>query len=419
MAALRSQLVPLRRGGFRFLLASAAASSVGTLLAAVALSIDIKDRTDSGPWVAALLVVEFLPTIAIGLTLGPLLDRLSRRALMIAADVARAAVFFALPFVSTPGAIVALAAAAGVANGFFRPAAYAGLPNLVDEEELPAANALMLGVENVSWAIGPLLGGVLTAASGPHLAYWINGVSFLVSALLIGRIPQRLLQSATALSRGHWKDVADGMRAVRRSRELTAVLVAWSIAVAGIAAVNVGEVFLAKDSLDAGDFGFGLLMGCMGVGLVVGNFVGGALEGRLSISVLYGGSLLGLALCYLGTAVSPTIWVASAVMALGGVANGVANLCNLLLVQRGAPDELRGRALTVVMSANYLVLGLGMAAAGPIIDAVGPRIAWAGAAVIVAVAGVVAAVLTAGIGAPEPPAAAVERELSPTGSRAS
>src|SRR5207237_365852 len=192
-------------------------SSVGTLLAAVALAIDVKDRTTSSPhsglWVAAVLIVEFLPTIVVGLLLGPLLDRLERRSLMIAADALRVAVFVALPFAPNAATVVGLALVAGLATGFFRPAVYAGIPNLVPDEELPLANALLQTVENASWAVGPLVGGVLTAAAGPSAAYAINAASFIVSIGLLVRIPPRLLQRERALSRGHWTDLRDGFRA--------------------------------------------------------------------------------------------------------------------------------------------------------------------------------------------------------------
>ena len=81
---------------------------------------------------SALLVADFLPAVAIGLLFGPLIDRLSRRRIMVVSDLARLGIFVALPFTNSPEAIVVLAAAAGFATGFFRPASYAGLPNLVD-----------------------------------------------------------------------------------------------------------------------------------------------------------------------------------------------------------------------------------------------------------------------------------------------
>ena len=77
------------------------------------------DRTGSATWVSALLVADFLPSVAIGLLLGPLIDRLSRRRIMVVADLARFGIFIALPFTNSPEAIVVLAAAAGFATGFF------------------------------------------------------------------------------------------------------------------------------------------------------------------------------------------------------------------------------------------------------------------------------------------------------------
>jgi MFS family permease len=126
------RLSPLRRNpGFALLFWATAGSAIGTYLAALALSVDIFDRTGSGTWLAALLIADFLPIVVIGIALGPLVDRLSRRRLMVVSDVVRAAIFVALPLVDRPALIVALAAVNGVATGFFRPAAWAGLPNLV------------------------------------------------------------------------------------------------------------------------------------------------------------------------------------------------------------------------------------------------------------------------------------------------
>jgi MFS family permease len=364
-------------------------SSVGTLLAAIALAIDIKDRTNSGLWVGAVLVVAYLPTVLVGLTLGPLLDRLPRRNLMIGADLLRAAVFFTLPFTSSPGAIVSLAAVAGLANGFFRPAVYAGIPNLVPDDELPAANALLQAMENVSWAIGPILGGLLTAAAGPHAAYWINGGSFLVSAVLIARIPARLLQSETALTRGHWRDLGDGFLVVMRSRPLLAVLAGWGIACLGIGAANVAEVFLAKNTFHAGDFGYGLLYGAIGGGLVVGSFAGSTMLERFGAARTYAGGLVLMALGFGGAAASPDIWVASLCAVAGGVGDGAAIVCNAVLVQRGAADDMRGRSLTLVMSATFLATAAANGIAGALLHSVSPRWIWGGAAVSYVLAAVV------------------------------
>jgi MFS family permease len=399
LRALRSaQLAPLRLPGFRNLFLATLGSSVGTLLAAVALAIDVKDRTDSGLWVGAVLVVEFLPTIVVGLLLGPLLDRLDRRSLMIAADAVRVGVFVALPFAPNAGVVVALALVAGLATGFFRPAVYAGVPNLVGEEDLPSANALLQTVENASWMVGPVVGGLLTAAAGPSASYGINAASFVVSIALVVRIPPQLLQSERALSRGHWRDLVDGFAAALRSRSLLAVLVAWGITSLGVGGAQVSEIFLAKDTFSAGDFGYGLLYGAMGAGLVVGGYGSAALLTRYGVGLAYGGSLLAEGIGYAAAALSPDVWVAAACCVVLGVGNGAAVACNALLVQRGTFDMLRGRALTFVMSATYLLLGVGVTLGGVLVHRVGPRWLWGGTGGMLAVAAVAGWLLARSLG---------------------
>jgi MFS family permease len=398
VTSLRRQLGLLDRApAYRLLFFATLGSSFGTLFALLALAVDITDRTDSGVWVAALMIAQFLPSVAVGLLAGPFIDRLPRRSLMVGADLVRAAIFCLLPFVGSPGGIVALAALSGCATGFFRPAVYAGLPNLVEQRDLPAANSLLQAVENVSWTIAPPIAGLIVAAWGPHAAYWINAVSFLVSALLILGIARRFLQVGAAISRGHWRDLADGMRFVVQARPLLAVLVAWTIGTAGIALVDVGEPFLAKDTFSAGDFGYGLMFGSIGLGLAIGSFGAGLSVERRPIGVVYGGTIALAALGYGLGAISPNVWVASACCVVAGIGNGGANVCNALLVQRGAPDQLRGRAFTVIMSANYLAFGIGFVVAGLMRDAIGPRWVWGVAAALLGVASVAAWTLAQGV----------------------
>ena len=383
---------------FRLLVLATLGSSLGTYLAALALTVHVYDVTGSPTWVSALLIVDFVPMIAIGLALGPLVDRLSRRRLMIASDLIRLGVFCALPFVDRASVIVALAGVAGLATGFFRPAANAALPNLVPEEDLPVANSLLQTVENLSWLVGPVVGGAVVAAWGTDLAYWINAGTFLLSALLLVAITESAMRGVEeVVTRGHWRDVADGFSVVLRSRPLLMVLVVWSVALLGNAAFNVAEIFFAKDELDAGDFGFGVLVGATGLGLTIGGFFGGRAIDRFGVTRVYVGSLLLWCAGVAAAAVSESLPLAAALVAAGLVGNGAAVVCNLVLVQRGAPDRLRGRAFTVIMSTNYALLGLGMAVAGPLTDAVGARWVWGLAAAAYGLAALLALLFSRGL----------------------
>jgi MFS family permease len=382
-------LAPLRSSRFRLLFFASFGSGFGNWLAVVALQIDVYDRTHSGWWVGSLLVANILPAVFLGLLLGPLVDALSRKKLMIASDLGRLAVFVALPFVGSPSGIVALSAVAGIGSAFFRPAVLAGLPNLVVDAELAGANALLQLVEWTAIAVGPLAGGVLTAASGPHLAYWVNAATFAFSALLVAGIPARLLQSDRRIGRGHWRELGEGYAVVRRSRALLCVLVAWSIVMVANGAINVAEVFLAKRSYDAGDFGFGLLWAGSGVGLVAGGLAAATLVAR-GLARAYVVFLAMFALGIAGAAGAPNVWVGTSWMVLAGFGNGGAVVANITLVQRGAPDHVRGRVFTLLMSANFAVLGIAFVVFGPITDAVGARCVYGGAAATILVAAVAA-----------------------------
>jgi MFS family permease len=273
---------------------------------------------------------------------------------------------------------------------------YAGLPNLVDEQELPRANSLIQTSENVSWTVAPILGGAIVAASGPELAYWLNGASFLVSVLLLLRLPAQRLQGALAVSRGHLRDLKDGFARVIRTRSLLTVLVVWTIVLGAVASTQTAQVFLAKDAFNAGDFGYGLIFGCIGLGLAVGSFGAGTWLERRPVGTVYAGSILLQAVGVAAAAVAPNVWVSLPFFVLAGVGNGTAVVCNSLLVQRGAPDEIRGRVFTVIMSVNYAVYGLGFVVAGPLTDSVGPRWVFGGVGVVLAGASLVALALARG-----------------------
>ena len=396
MSTFTSQFTPLRLPAFRNLFLATLGSSVGTLMAALALAIDVKERTKhsphSGLWVAGVLIVEFLPTIVVGLCLGPLVDRLQRRGLMIAADVTRVGVFAALPFAPNATAVVGLALVAGLATGFFRPAVYAGVPNLVDDALLPKANALLQTVENLSWTLGPALGGLIAARYGPNPLYWVNAVSFVVSIVLLLQIPARLLQSERALTRGYWRDLADGFVATLRSRSMVAVVVAWGIASFGLGAANVSQIFLAENTFSAGRFGYGLLTSAIGAGLVLGAFFSSQVLERWGVGPAYGTALAVMGLGTVGAALSPNVWVAAACCVVLGVGNGGSVACNALLVQRGTFDAMRGRALTFVMSATYLAVAVGNLVGGSFVhDGVSsdiPRWEWGSAAAALGLAAV-------------------------------
>jgi MFS family permease len=398
-SAAPGQLALLRRPDVGRLFWATLISSSGTWLAAIALSIDVFQRTSSSLWVGALLVADFFPIAIIGITAGPLIDRLPRRSLMIVADLCRAAVFALVIFAPSAWVIVALVAAGSFAGGLFRPAVYAGLPNLVEERELARVNGLFQTAENLTMIIGPLAGGSIVAASGTHPAYLLNAVSFVVSAFLLAGLRPSSLQSEQAVSRGHLADLADGIRVVLRSRPLQTVFIAWNVAMIGMASMNTLEPGLMKNVFRRGvfgldwQFGLGLLIAASGAGLLLGSLNAHRL---LGVRLFPGVYVFGFALIAVGcelVALLPPLLVAALFLAIGGFGNGLLITANGMLVQQGAPDKLRGRAFTLIMSANAIVYALAALGAGAAADHLGIRLVWALAGAEIGVAGVVAGLL--------------------------
>lgn len=395
---LRRQLALLQRAAsFRLLWFATLGSGIGTWMATIALAQDVKNRTDSTWWVSGMWIAVFLPSVVVGLTAGPLIDRLSRKRLLIGADLARMGVFVTLPFVTNAAEIIVLAAVVGVGNSFFRPAVLAGVPNLVADEDLVHGTALLQATDWAAATAGPLIGGILTSTSGPHLVYWINAATFLFSAIMVFQIPAMFLHSRQAISRGHWRDIADGLGAFKRSPPMRTVLFALGIAQLAIGLVNTSEIFLAEDALHRGPFGWGLFWSASGLGLVIGSLaVGSILEGRNELAV-YPLAYLPWAAGILGAAIAPNIWVGAFAMAVNGFGNGLAFPISVLIIQRHTSDLVRGRAFTVIISAHNALLGIGIVSAGGLAAAVGARWTFGIAAALFGAASLTALVLGRGL----------------------
>ena len=366
----------------RRLLTARLVSEAGTWLAYVALAVDIYARTHSGVWIAILLLVQEGAMLAVGFVLGPLADRLSRKRLLVVSDLLSACVFAALPFAGSASGIVALAAVAGAVGALYQPALGAALPNLVGAEDLPAANSLSQTVATSGLAVGPLAAGMLIAIAGPGGAYALNAVSFLLSAFVLTRIPGSGLQTERAAVQSHGGQLLEGLRLFTRNAELRGLLTSWALVGVAFAAVNVGEVVLARHVLHAGPAGFGLFASAAGVGLIAGGLLSPAALARWQPLHVYAGAL-GVGAAGIGAAaISPNIGVAAVCAVVGGAGNGAMLSARTLVVQRAVSDALRGRAFSVLIAAGQATTVAGMALAGLAIDAVGARAVWGAAALL-------------------------------------
>ena len=374
----------LRNVRFRRLWIGQGVSFVGDAVSTVALVIMIVQISGSASAVGGALVARLLPTLASPLA-GVFADRLDRRAVLVTSDVVRAVLVFGLVFAESLATIYVLVFLMGLGRTIFYPTIRAAFPSVVGSGDLARANALVSGTFSVSETLGPALGGLLVATVGVEAAFVLDAATYLVSAAFLVRIP--LPRAPREGGAAFGRELRAGLGYLAGARVPLALVLGAFLTMLTINTTIPAEVFLAKETFGTGDFGYGLLVGLYGGGMVLGSALIGTLGNRARLLPLYFLSLLVSVLALAATGLSPTFALALVALTVLGVANGIDNVTTDTVLQKRVPDELLGR----VFSVRYLSYGAGEALAYPagglLVDAAGPRFTYLFAGVATAAAG--------------------------------
>ncbi len=367
-----------------------AISVTGSQVALIALTYQIYDVTGSAVWVSAVFLATFA-TLGVMTPIGGWLgDSFDRRTVMILSDLGAAAAFLALAFASEPWVLIALALVATLCEAPFLPASQAAIPNLAGDEDLAWANGLVTQAFSLGITVGPLVGGVLVGAVGANLAFAVNAVSFLVSAVLVWSV-RGSFQEARPARTAHLQEVpfSEGVRVVLRSRLLLLIVVAEVVAYSVVGWAMVSDAPLAE-LFDAGALGFAALISTWGAGMLIGSWAAGRWMGErpVELKVLMLGMVVdGVMIALMG--LSPLFLLVLVVSVLGGTASGCVNVARQLLLQRNVADRLRARVFAVAELVGTGSFILGLASAGPVIEALGVRPAYVLSGVVFAVGALV------------------------------
>lgn len=359
--------VALRERNLRLLLAGLAASQAGDWLYNLALLAFVYERTHSSLWIGITTAVRILPEVALGSVAGVLADRVSRRAMMLGADLGRALVMVALALVAVTGAPIALApilAGLSTAAGAAYPqCVVAVMPRLASDEHLPAANAARVSITYTCVVAGPLFGAVLLLLGSPAIAFAANAASFLAGALTVRALPRDALrtvrsQDDTRTTPGLRSELRAGWIALRGYRDAVAVLGADLIASAVYGAITVLFVILGHQ-LGLGAAGYGYLLAAAGAGglLAAGLAQRGADSPRprlvLSVAVAAVGAPL-VPLAFAG-------WLPAAILlaAVFGAGSIVTEVVGDTCLQRSLDPAVFASAYGLVVPACVAAIALG------------------------------------------------------------
>jgi len=338
----------------------------------------------SATLVALVQTATSLPFLVAAMPAGVLGDMVDRRWILVAALGWMTAVALAIGVATllgamTPWLLLALTFALGMGYAAMLPSWQTVLPYLVSRSELPQAVTLVGVNVNASRAVGPALGGLLIAAAGPGAVFLVNAVLFFLALLVVFRWegsrphdarPERFMGALRA-----------GLRFARNEPALRAVLVRAALFMVGGSAVLALLPLIARQQLGLGSDGYGLLLGCFGLGAVIGATLLSQLRRRASRNQIVAGASIVLAAATLALAFVPDAILAGLVLMVGGAAwlSAMANLNTT--AQTVLPAWVRARGLSLYVLTFQTCLAVGSVVWGFAADGLSVRIALMLAAV--------------------------------------
>ena len=409
-------LAPLHHKGFRLLVGGQMASNLGDAFYSVALPWYVLADHGSAVLLGTVLAAYGVPRTVLMAIGGHASDRWRPWTVMMACDSLRAAAVAALAVTAAsgrahPAVLVAVAAVIGAGEGIFLPGAMSIIPALLPDQELQAGNSLSMGGSQLSFLLGPALGGAFVALIGPSSAFWVDAVSFLVSAATLARIKASLAHGPRSAGPEAGPGEAGGLGEAGRPREwearapddpigrqtlgsllrservlqvTMAVIIAANLGMGGLN--NVALPALARGPLHAGATGYGALLAAISAGSLAGTLVAGqkARFRRPAIAAsaaFLGGSCFTSVAPYLGS-----LWATGVTLAIGDGFYSYGNLVFITVMQRWAPPKLLGRIMGLLLMGSFAAYPVSVALGGVMVRAFGPTPLFPAAAGILVLA---------------------------------
>lgn len=384
---------PLRHSLFRAMWIASVASNIGTWMHTVGASW-LMTTLDASPLLIALVqTATTLPVFLFGLPAGVMADLVDRRKLLIFTQswmTGVAALLGILAFAGRVGPwwLLWLTFALGVGAAMNGPAWAAAIPELVPRPELPAAVALNSVGFNIARAVGPALGGIVMASAGAGSVFIANAISFLGVIVVLWNWKER--PPAVREPGTRFRDaMREGLVYVRGARPFHAILLrAGLFSLTGSALWAMLPV-VASQEMKSTSLGYGILLGCLGAGSVIGAAALAPLRARHSVDRIVAVGISLFAFATVALALTRTLALAAPAMIVGGIAWITAMSSFNVCAQTAPPQWMRARALAFYLLVFQGSLAVGSGVWGEIASRVGAQ-----ASLLIA-----AAAMVAGLGA--------------------
>ena len=370
-----------RHRNYRLFFTGQLVSVIGTWMQNIALAWLVVELTHSPLAVGLLAFCRFIPFTVLGLFAGVVADRFDNRRLVIvtqATSMAFSALLAVLVLTGPPPLwlIYVLAVLSSTALVFDAPGRHALTFQLVGREELSNAVSLNASLFNASRVVGPALAGVLIAAFGVGVCFAINAVSFLavLASLLLMRPAELVPLVREGLPPTLMRGIREGLSYVRHTPQARLVLAIVTVVSTLGFNFHVILPLLASETLDTGPRVFGILSAFFGGGALTGALLSAAL-GRASWKVLVAGTG-GFSLSLLALAPVTTVWPAAVLLFATGACFSLWTANANTILQLGAPDQLRGRVVSIYLWAFAGLAPVGGLLAGGLTEVGGTALSF-------------------------------------------
>jgi MFS family permease len=353
-------------------------SNLGSSFTLFALPLLVFKLTGSPINLGVTTAAEFVPYLLFGLVIGAWVDRVDRKRLMIATDLARAAVIAVIPLLAavdqlSVGWVYVVAFCSSTLNIAFDAAEFAAIPSLVPSgDDLVTANGRVQASYSAAQVAGPLLAGLLITVAPVQEALLVDAASFLVSAGMLVLITTSFnAPTDTEGRRAIRQEVVEGLRYVLGHPVLRNISAMMALINLVAATVYAQLVVFAKRQLDASDSRVALLYAAGSAGVVLLSLAAGPVRRRLSFSLAALGALLLDGLLTMVLATTRWYWVALALWAAISGLGIFFNINTVSLRQQIVPNHLLGRVISIAGVLAWSAIPVGALVGGWAVERTG------------------------------------------------
>ncbi len=376
-------VVPLRNRNFSLLFSGQLISNIGDAFYWVALPWFILSSGGGAQGLGFALTAYGVPRVVTILLGGALSDRLHPRRVMLLSDVARLLLTCILAALLLQGHLAlwllyTLLALLGGFAGLFTPAAWSITPHILTDDDLQAGNAIRTSSMQIATFIGSALAGIVVSRFHPGVALALDSLSFVVSALTLAfmhdtssvsteqTIERENASPTTQTQATFWQ-------LLRASRYLQILLVMVTFMnLGGGAAIEVALPVFTRNFLQAGAFGYGLIVATFSVGALFGALVAGMLGKIPHRGILFLIIFIIQACAMTLVPFLSSVLAASLAMLVAGLMNGSGNVTSTTVMQQSLPRHLMGRIMSALAFTNFGFYPLSVALGGILVAHYGP-----------------------------------------------